>query len=101
MTYPELEKALRCLKVETGILTCMGCGHEHNCSVHGCAILREAEQLASIMGKNFNKDTLLVMTAQVLNTTVDQLLIAAKTRKENDNDCNTICQADGSVRRVP
>lgn len=101
MTYPELEKALRRLKVETGSLTCMGCRHEHNCSVQGCAILRESEQLASIMSKNFNKDALLVMTAQVLNTTVDQLLIAAKTRKENDNDCNAICQADGSVRSVP
>ena len=23
-------------------LRCLGCGHEHNCSVHGCQILREA-----------------------------------------------------------
>ena len=28
--------------VETGSLICMGCGHEHNCGIHGCAIIREA-----------------------------------------------------------
>lgn len=38
----ELINALRRLKVETGSLACMGCGHEHNCGVHGCAIMREA-----------------------------------------------------------
>ena len=33
---------LRHLKVQTGSLACFGCGHEHNCSVRGCAIIREA-----------------------------------------------------------
>lgn len=33
---------LKRLKMETGSLACMGCGREHNCGVHGCAILREA-----------------------------------------------------------
>ena len=33
---------LKRLKVETSSLTCMGCGREHNCGVHGCAVLREA-----------------------------------------------------------
>ena len=37
--------ALHRLKVETGSLACLGCGHEHNCGVHGCAILREAEEV--------------------------------------------------------
>lgn len=36
-------KELNRLKVETGSLACLGCGHEHGCDVHGCAILREAE----------------------------------------------------------
>lgn len=35
--------ALRDLKVQTGSLACLGCGHEHNCSTHGCAIIRDAE----------------------------------------------------------
>lgn len=41
METNELVKALNRLKVETGSLACFGCGHEHNCGVHGCAVLRE------------------------------------------------------------
>lgn len=41
METSELIKALNRLKVETGSLVCLGCGHEHNCGVHGCAVLRE------------------------------------------------------------
>ena len=33
---------LKRLKVEAGSLACMGCGREHSCGVHGCAVLREA-----------------------------------------------------------
>lgn len=42
MKHDELIEALRRLQVETGSLACLGCGHEHNCSTQGCAILREA-----------------------------------------------------------
>lgn len=42
MTKPELISALKRLKVETGSLVCLGCGYEHNCGIHGCAILRAA-----------------------------------------------------------
>ena len=45
MTSEEIIKALRCLRVETGSLSCLGCGHEHSCNVHGCAILREAADM--------------------------------------------------------
>ncbi len=38
----ELLKALKRLKVETGSLACLGCGHEQSCSVHGCAIIKKA-----------------------------------------------------------
>ena len=41
MNSKELIQALRSLEVETGSLACLGCGHEHNCSIHGCAIIRE------------------------------------------------------------
>lgn len=41
MRDEDLLAALRRLKVETGSLACMGCGYEHNCGVHGCAILRK------------------------------------------------------------
>lgn len=42
MSDRELIAALRRLKVQTGSLACLGCGREHNCGIHGCAILREA-----------------------------------------------------------
>ena len=42
MTMTELITALQRLKVETGSIACLGCGHEHNCGIHGCAIIREA-----------------------------------------------------------
>lgn len=38
----DLLPALRRLKVETGSLACLGCGHEHNCGTQGCAILGAA-----------------------------------------------------------
>ena len=42
MKTDELIEALRRLKVQTGSLACLGCGHEHNCGKGGCAIIREA-----------------------------------------------------------
>lgn len=44
MNDKELLAALGRLKVETGSLACMGCGYEQNCGVHGCAVLRAAEE---------------------------------------------------------
>ena len=56
MTDIEILAALSRLKVQTGSLACLGCGYEHNCGVHGCAIMREtaglierrAEELAKL-----------------------------------------------------
>jgi hypothetical protein len=45
MTTNDLLEALARLSVETGSLACLGCGREHNCSTHGCAILRAAADL--------------------------------------------------------
>lgn len=45
MTTEALLEALARLRVETGSLACLGCGHEYNCSVHGCYVLREAAVL--------------------------------------------------------
>lgn len=41
MSDNDLIAALRRLKVQTGSLVCLGCGREHNCGIHGCAILRK------------------------------------------------------------
>lgn len=44
--------ALRKLKVETGVFACMGCGYEHDCGIHGCAIMREAAERIEGLQKN-------------------------------------------------
>lgn len=44
MRDEDLLAALRRLKAETGSLVCLGCGYEHNCGVHGCAVIRAAEE---------------------------------------------------------
>lgn len=42
MQHKELTAQLRRMSVETGSLMCLGCGYEHNCGIHGCALLRQA-----------------------------------------------------------
>lgn len=42
MEHKELTAQLRRMSVETGSLMCLGCGYEHNCGIHGCALLRQA-----------------------------------------------------------
>ena len=44
MTNTELSDALRRIAPETGSLVCLGCGYEHDCGIHGCALLREASE---------------------------------------------------------
>ena len=44
MRDEDLLAALRRLKVQTGSLACLGCVHEHDCGIHGCAVLRAAEE---------------------------------------------------------
>lgn len=52
MEIKELIAALKKMAVETGSLVCLGCGHEHNCGISGCAILREAAAALERMEKN-------------------------------------------------
>ncbi len=49
MEIPEIIKALKRNMVETGSLICIGCGREHNCSTHGCAIMREAADALELL----------------------------------------------------
>ena len=46
-------KWLRSKKVETGSLLCLGCGYEHNCGIHGCAVMRAAaDAMENLMTEN-------------------------------------------------
>lgn len=52
MNTEELIKALERTKLETGSpeypLCSLSCWHEHNCGVHGCAVIREAIKTAKL-----------------------------------------------------
>ena len=51
MNRGQLIHGLRQLKVQTGSLVCMGCRHEDNCGIKGCALIRAAvEQLEVLQG---------------------------------------------------
>lgn len=51
MNRGQLIHGLRQLKVQTGSLACMGCQHEDNCGIKGCALIRAAvEQLEVLQG---------------------------------------------------
>ena len=61
METKALIKQLERLAVETGSISCLGCGYEQSCGIHGCAVIRKAaEQLNSIQpqtqGKWIKKD---------------------------------------------
>lgn len=45
MDYEMIWKALEHLKVETKSLACLGCSHEQNCSIHGCAVICQTMEL--------------------------------------------------------
>ena len=44
MERAELIKSLQWLETKGRLdkILCLGCGHEHNCSIHGCAVIRQA-----------------------------------------------------------
>lgn len=42
MKNSEIAELLRKVRVETRSLTCLGCGYERSCGVHGCAIMNLA-----------------------------------------------------------
>ena len=73
MKDQELVNALRRLRVETGSLACMGCGHEHNCGVSGCAIINEAVARITMLDESFGEGSVLKMAAAVLETTPEEL----------------------------
>lgn len=59
MSDRDLIAALRRLKVETGSIACLGCGLEHNCSVHGCRIMRlAAERLEQLTGPSARREVM-------------------------------------------
>ena len=79
MTTENLIKHLNRLKVQTGSLVCLGCGHEHNCGLYGCALLRETEK------QLYALEHALRRTRQQRNAALKQLkrIAACETGKKN------------------
>ena len=88
MTANELIKALRRLKVQTGSRACLGCGYEHNCGIHGCAILREAIERVASFQKTFNENALMKLAVEYLGVEPVRLRELAAAEKEKEANGN-------------
>lgn len=84
MTTNKLIKALQRLKVETGSIACLGCGHEHNCGIHGCAIIREAAEKLEDFNAVFNEDTIVRLSARCLKVEPGRLRELAEEERLKD-----------------
>lgn len=82
MTISELIKALRRLKIQTNSFACLGCGHEHNCGIHGCAIIREAAEKLGYFNTVFPEDAVLKLAGQCLKVEPGRLRELAEADKE-------------------
>lgn len=84
MTISELIKALRCLKIQTNSFACLGCGHEHNCGIHGCAIIREAAEKLGYFNTVFSEDAVLKLAGQCLKVEPCRLRELAEEERSKD-----------------
>ena len=82
MTISELIKALRRLKIQTNSFACLGCGHEHNCGIHGCAIIREAVHRLDDFYAFFNEEAVVRLAGRCLEVDPDRLRELAEADKE-------------------
>ena len=84
MDFNATLNTLRKLCVETGSLACLGCGYEHNCSTHGCAILRNAiEHMEAALS---NYDSLSALVDRLETELKSEILSAAELRARLANE---------------
>ena len=88
MDFSATLAALRRLRVETGSLVCFGCGHEHNCSTHGCAILRNAVEHMEAALSNY--DSLSALVHRLETELKSESLSAAELRARLANEPLTL-----------
>lgn len=99
MTIKELITALQRLKVETGSIACLGCGHEHNCGIHGCAIIWEAAEKLDDFNTVFNEGTIVRLAGRCLKVNPARLRELA----EADKDGRLVvlpCKPGGTVYTI-
>ena len=90
MDFSATLAALRRLRVETGSLVCFGCGHEHNYSTHGCAILRNAVEHMEAALSNY--DSLSALVHHLETELKSEILSAAELRARLANEPLTLEQ---------
>ena len=88
MDFSATLAALRRLRVETGSLVCFGCGHDHNCSTHGCAILRNAVEHMEAALSNY--DSLSALVHRLETELKSEILSAAELRARLANEPLTL-----------
>lgn len=88
MDFSATLAALRRLRVETGSLVCFGCGHEHNYSTHGCAILRNAVEHMEAALSNY--DSLSALVHRLETELKSEILSAAELRARLANEPLTL-----------
>ena len=88
MDFSATLAALRRLRVETGSLVCFGCGHEHNYSTHGCAILRNAVEHMEAALSNY--DSLSALVHHLETELKSEILSAAELRARMANEPLTL-----------
>lgn len=84
MTTNELITALQRLKVETGSIACLSCGHEHSCGIHGCAIIREAAEKLGDFNTVFNEDAVVRLAGRCLKVEPGRLRELAEEARSKD-----------------
>lgn len=82
MTCSELINALQKLKVQTNSIACLGCGHEHNCGIHGCAVIREAAERLGDFNAVFIENAVLTLSGQFLKVEPGRLRELAEADKD-------------------
>ena len=84
MTNPELINALYKLKIQTNSIACLGCVHEHNCGIHGCAIIREAAEKLDDFNTVFNEGTIVRLAGRCLKVNPARLRELAEEERSKD-----------------
>lgn len=82
MTMNELITALQRLEAESGSIVCLDCGYEHNCDIHGCAIIREATEKLGDFNAVFDEDTIVRLAGQCLKVEPVRLRELAEADKD-------------------
>ena len=78
---------LRDMAVNTGTLNCLGCGFEHNCSVHGCAVLKQAAELISQPNEPLTREQLREMDGEPVYWPKEKMWLVVYLNQPDFGDC--------------